>query len=457
MKKARLCIPVLIIVCLFLVTACHFPISPAKPAIIFSATRFAIDRGDCAYVFWQVDEGKNVKLNNEVVESVGNRQVCPSETSNYILNYEIGDDAEVSVLTIQVNEVSSAESNPEEVSLEFWSDKATIAEGECTNLHWNTSGGDVWLDGQKVSQSGEKEICPEKSREYHLEIGDEVLSKTIVITVQTSAAQVLDETEPEPIKEQPTDEPTKEPPAEDPTKEPPTKEPLTFTYGPGFDMTSWSISVLNMSFTFSIQAVVPGKEVTLYLNKVVPVTVYLNGTALPKKVFDDGKTLVITIPVGFERGYIELIGDDVYAISSEEIYAFYNNPGFRLVTDLAVTDLYPTVMPVGQIFTRITNRGPTMVSGTNISLTCSAILSPLPGVYAAANPIYVEKFYTVTIAHNETIILDTGIPNDTDSFTYDVTCTVHPMEASYFGYVDGIKTPVFESDDINNTYSESIP
>lgn len=341
------------------------------------------------------------------------------------------------------------EEKNDEATLDFWADSTTIIKGECTTLHWHTSGGGVFLDGQKVTKDGEKMVCPKESEEFHLEIGDKVLSKKIIINVQNGSDQSDSESE-----QQPTEE--KKPTEEQPT-ETPTEEPLTFSYGPGFDLFTWSLNLFGKEYSFDVNTVVPGKEVTLHLNRAVPVNVYLGGTLTPKKTTDNGKTITITIPSGFQSGYIELIGDGVYAKSSDEIHAWFTSSGLTLKTDLAVTDLYPTNMPVGQIYARITNRGPTKIERTNIDLRCYSLVSPLPGVFAPANPINVVKSYQVTIEHNETIILDTGIPNDTSSFSYNVTCTVEPNEDSYVGYFEGIRMPVWESDTTNNTYNEIIP
>ena len=65
--------------------------TPPKPVINFSATPDHLEKpGDCATLRWSVDRASEVFLvlpngNQEGVEGLGERQVCPIETSEYLL------------------------------------------------------------------------------------------------------------------------------------------------------------------------------------------------------------------------------------------------------------------------------------------------------------------------------------------------------------------------------------
>lgn len=65
--------------------------TPPKPVINFSASPETLEKpGDCATLHWQVDRASEVFLvlpngNQEGVEGQGERQVCPVETSEYLL------------------------------------------------------------------------------------------------------------------------------------------------------------------------------------------------------------------------------------------------------------------------------------------------------------------------------------------------------------------------------------
>lgn len=60
----------------------------------------------------------------------------------------------------------------------FSADRDTITEGECTTLHWEVTGlreGDtVHVDREQVKPSGQKKVCPTKSRRYELELRTDV-------------------------------------------------------------------------------------------------------------------------------------------------------------------------------------------------------------------------------------------------------------------------------------------
>ncbi|MCC6748169.1 MAG: hypothetical protein IT371_10950 [Deltaproteobacteria bacterium] len=63
---------------------------------------------------------------------------------------------------------------------------------------------------------------------------------------------------------------------------------------------------VGLSFSFSPTSVRRGDEVTLSLSGATDVTVWYNGRPLPKKVLNNGLTLVVTIPGDGASGYFEL-------------------------------------------------------------------------------------------------------------------------------------------------------
>ncbi len=53
----------------------------------------------------------------------------------------------------------------------FWSDKASIFNGQCTNLHWDVEGVQaVYLEGAGVAGHGSKQVCPSANKTYTLHI-----------------------------------------------------------------------------------------------------------------------------------------------------------------------------------------------------------------------------------------------------------------------------------------------
>lgn len=112
-------------------------------------------------------------------------------------------------------------------------------------------------------------------------------------------------------------------------------------------------------------------------------------------------------------------------------------------SDLAVTDIFPKKLPRGMVYVRITNRGPDSGSGQIMGLRCKALLTPLPGVFAGADPISAYVQLKNTQSKGETKEFDTSIDVDSDSYSYVVTCSIF--------HDDSDPNPA------NNQYSEAIP
>lgn len=458
MKSQRFFIVVIMSVVLMLALACSISTSSQEPDIEFFADRISIQEGECVTFFWAVGEESQVKFNNTPEQNSGSDQVCPNNTTTYALSVKYGEDTIIKKVTILVQKKAAqpapAQNNdadqPFEAYLNFWADRTTINKGECTNLHWQTSFPGVWIGEKQYPPQSQMEVCPSISTEYNAEIGDQVIEKQIVIQiVENGAPQQAQQpsAQQQPAQQQPTAQQPAAPNQGNPS--------LTFTTIQDAATCRISEMIYGSTMVSGAKTVLPGKEIELRLNQPANVAVYIAGKGVPKKVSSDGKTINITIPSNFEKGFIELKGDNIYAKSDTEVVSMWFN--LHLESDLAVTDLFPNNMPVGQVYTRITNRGPAGIVQASIDLICNATLSPQPGVFAPATPINITKNYTVTIPHNATYNYDTGISNDTDTFRYTITCSVRPHEATYFNYYDEYKVAVSEKDNSNNSYTEVIP
>jgi hypothetical protein len=77
---------------------------PAEPQITFTADRTDLKPGECAMLRWSVQGGKffEVRLNNQVMEASGQKQVCPTETMLYALGVDLGTKMERREITIAV-------------------------------------------------------------------------------------------------------------------------------------------------------------------------------------------------------------------------------------------------------------------------------------------------------------------------------------------------------------------
>ena len=76
----------------------------------------------------------------------------------------------------------------EEVQIDFWAGQTSLPPGGCTGLHWRVEGADdypIFLDGERVEPSGEKEVCLEMSQTFELVVGapEETFEDTVTIQV----------------------------------------------------------------------------------------------------------------------------------------------------------------------------------------------------------------------------------------------------------------------------------
>ena len=111
--------------------------------------------------------------------------------------------------------------------------------------------------------------------------------------------------------------------------------------------------------------------------------------------------------------------------------------------DLAVTDLYPDNMPVGEVFARITNNGPSSVSNVGVQLGCSAVRTEYVGGAKSTHAL-APGTTNITLSPGQTAAFDTNIRiEDSTKYWYKVTCTV--------------QVPFKDPNPSNNSYTESIP
>ena len=76
----------------------------------------------------------------------------------------------------------------------------------------------------------------------------------------------------------------------------------------------------SFTFTFSPPQARWGEQVEIQVPfSAESVTVYLNGTPLPKRLNEGGRTIRVTIPSGAKTGYLELERDGSRARASEHI------------------------------------------------------------------------------------------------------------------------------------------
>jgi plastocyanin len=152
----------------------------SKPIIRFTADRDVIRPGECATIRWHVEGVKEVYFfakdqgwRGHGVVGEGERQVCPSETTEYRLRVIKHDDSkEVRNIVIQVRaEVPHG-------GRMFSVDRTEIQPGECVTFRWHVEGvkavyffaeGQRWRDHGVVG-AGEQRVCPSQTTEYRLRV-----------------------------------------------------------------------------------------------------------------------------------------------------------------------------------------------------------------------------------------------------------------------------------------------
>lgn len=79
--------------------------------------------------------------------------------------------------------------------IDFWADVYTLQSGECTDIHWLASLADsVKLQGKSVNNSGSQNVCPTQTTTYYLQVksSDEIMERSVTITVQIPEPQDID-------------------------------------------------------------------------------------------------------------------------------------------------------------------------------------------------------------------------------------------------------------------------
>lgn len=352
-------------------------------------------------------------INGREQDSSDSSEECLWDTRTYRLELEnlpnnvVGEDE----LTIYVHQESAGSSenssDAKDAELASWADDLHLDAGECTNLHWETSGGTAYLNGDQQSPQDSKEVCPGNTTEYTLDLddpqGDPVQSKSITINVSQPAAS------------QPTQEQTQS--NQDPA----------------------------LSFDFSPKSGPPGTEVTLLLSEPANVKVLFQEQPLPKKVADGGKKLIVTSPSGAQTGYFKLQGDghNVRANKPFEVTLLASK---SITTDLGITDLYPESMPVGNVYIRFSNFGPSALSNASIQFSCSISGDPLSGTTTDFTIPYTNKKVVVSLKPGETHAYDTGIGINTDTHSNKISCKLSDNSSIFQ-----------DPNPANDSYKETIP
>lgn len=152
--------------------------------IAFTADRTQLRAGECAVLQWAVQgNAAVVQLNGQQAASSGQQQVCPPQTTTYIL-IAIGADGKRAArdVTIIVQAIPptatftpTPAARPTPTPTPVWvvtltADRTSLRSGECAVLQWAVRGDAaiVALNGQAVNPSGQSRACPAQTTVYTL-------------------------------------------------------------------------------------------------------------------------------------------------------------------------------------------------------------------------------------------------------------------------------------------------
>jgi len=136
-----------------------------SPVVEFWADSLLLSSGECTTVRWRVQNIDSVYYNGAGVTGYeGSSRECPRVDAVYRLRVRLRDGSFVDrTLTVKVQQQTA--------EIRFWVDSATIDEGQCTVIHWDVRNIDsVHFDGEGVTGSGERRVCPGRSRDFTLRV-----------------------------------------------------------------------------------------------------------------------------------------------------------------------------------------------------------------------------------------------------------------------------------------------
>ncbi len=163
-------------------------------SINFWADNTTVKRDQCTTLRWDVQNVREVYLDNEGVAGVSLRQVCPDNTRAYRLRIVRQDGGqETRDVTVKISNGSSEQSGAPEIR-DFSVSENSIPLGHCANLYWHTSntdgvtlyrGGEILLERGRVN--GDFTDCPSKRGTYDYRLdayGNGHNSQTVTVKVR---------------------------------------------------------------------------------------------------------------------------------------------------------------------------------------------------------------------------------------------------------------------------------
>ena len=418
--------------------------------IEFIASRTQLEAGQCATLNWHVEGGFQVLLNGIPVKPAGQKNACPLHTQAYELAVDTGVSIEFREIVLHVGGEGNAPAAPKPqqpappspqpqpgVTISFRADRTQLSAGQCTMLRWDVEHAkEVYLDGKGVVGHSSKLVCPASGRTYVLRVlhAGGTTDRKVTIQVNGGGAPAPQKPASNAADLAVTDlyadklpkgavwvRVTNHGPAT--LKNAPIEMKCNAQGQPLGGQKPWQHVESPWLHTVNLK---PGQTATFQTKM---------------KVDTDQYSYNVTCSVWAPQGAAFSDPNGANNVYSEAISAQAKpNPGpAPRNADLAVTDLYPTKMRGGQLFARITNRGPATLNGAKAQLACQGAGWKNGNHTAISHSTSV----TLTLSHGQTAAFDTGIGINIDQYdSYEMTCTV--------------SANIDDPNPANNSYSELI-
>ena len=165
--------------------------TPTRPdwASVFWADRYAVAPGECTILHWKVEDVISVFFEGQAVTGNETRQVCPAQTTTYVLSVTGSSGSQDRTVTVQVAEAG-------ESPVMFTAEPIRIAAGSCATLTWSAVDvREVFLNGAGVAGVASQQVCPAQTTDYELRVvntAGQTTVKRLTITVVQGAASVVD-------------------------------------------------------------------------------------------------------------------------------------------------------------------------------------------------------------------------------------------------------------------------
>jgi len=166
------------------------------PVLNYSADPATIPPGQCSTLKWSSQNVQKAEIDQEIgaVAVSGSKQVCPKETTPYMMTATGtgGTVYETATVTVAAPPPPVVAAAPLGASIS--ATPAYVYAGQCTTLSWSTQNAtDVTIEPGvgKVAPSGSKQVCPTDNTQYTITAATAGGSKTASTTVPVYKRAVL--------------------------------------------------------------------------------------------------------------------------------------------------------------------------------------------------------------------------------------------------------------------------